>query len=230
MSDGSTASCEDVVERLEAPERLPEDIDADALRKYFTLSETDLEQVAQCRGAINKLGFALQLCTLRWRGHFLRDTRDISESVLTALASQLGVLPIPIDSYPQNQNTRFEHFERVRRYLKFVRCDAGQRARLLDHLTGVAQTLPCAGALRQEACRWLQQERIVRPGRTTLRDVISSAREGALQWVYGTLSNVLVQETRTLSEPRCGDEPQQPGHLLQRPRSARGRVARGGAG
>jgi TnpA family transposase len=185
---------DDVVERLEAPERLPENIDADSFRKYFTLSETDLAQVAQCRGAINQLGFALQLCTLRWRGHFLRDTRDLPEPVLKTLASQLGVLPIPINSYPQNEKTRFEHLERLRRYLKFSRCDVDQRARLLDHLTSAAQARPHAGALRQEACRWLQQERIVRPGRTTLRDVISSAREGALQSVYRTLSSALVQE------------------------------------
>jgi hypothetical protein len=25
----------------------------------------------------NKLSFAVHLCTLRWRGHFLRDTREI---------------------------------------------------------------------------------------------------------------------------------------------------------
>lgn len=194
MSDGSAASCDDDVERLEAPERLPESIDADTLRKYFTLSGSDLEQLGQCRGAINKLGFALQLCTLRWRGHFLRDTRDLPDAVLATLASQLGVLPISIDNYPQNEKTRFEHFERLRQHLKFIRCDADQRARLLDHLTTVAQALPRAGALRQAACRWLQEQRIVRPGRTTLRDVISSAREAALQSVYGTLSSVLVQE------------------------------------
>jgi hypothetical protein len=36
-------------DRLEEPERLPEEIDDDTLRKYFTLTESDLEQVAQCR-------------------------------------------------------------------------------------------------------------------------------------------------------------------------------------
>jgi hypothetical protein len=34
------------------------------------LTRPDLEQVDQCRGGANKLGFAVQLCTLRWRGHF----------------------------------------------------------------------------------------------------------------------------------------------------------------
>jgi hypothetical protein len=37
--------------QLEASERLPEGVDPDTLRKYFTLTTEDLEQVEQCRGA-----------------------------------------------------------------------------------------------------------------------------------------------------------------------------------
>ena len=55
---------------MEGAERLPDGIDADTLRKYFTLTKPDLDEVDQCRGAVNKLGFAIQLCTLRWQGYF----------------------------------------------------------------------------------------------------------------------------------------------------------------
>ena len=73
MNEVTILAPNEVVEQLEASERLPQDIDPDTLRKYFTLTRPDLEQVDQCRGVANKLGFAVQLCTLRWRGHFLRD-------------------------------------------------------------------------------------------------------------------------------------------------------------
>ena len=56
----------------EAAERLPDEISADTLRKYFTLTRLDLEEVEQCRGAVNKVGFAILLCTLRWQGYFYR--------------------------------------------------------------------------------------------------------------------------------------------------------------
>lgn len=174
--------------RLEETERLPDEIDDDALRKYFTLTKPDLEQVDQCRGATNRLGFAVQLCTLRWHGYFLPDTRDVPRSVVEMIGSQLGLLPISLESYPQNEKTRFEHLERIRQHLGFVRCDAPQRERLLNHLTAIAQGLTRATALRQAAHRWLKQEQIVRPGRTTLRDCIVSAREAALQNVYAILA------------------------------------------
>jgi len=80
--------------------------DLDTLRKHFTLTTEDLEEVEQCRGAINKLGFAVQLCTLRWQGYFLRDTCGVPEMALEIVASQLGLLAIPIEDYPQNEKTR----------------------------------------------------------------------------------------------------------------------------
>jgi hypothetical protein len=178
-------------DRLEEADRLPNEIDDDTLRKYFTLTKEDLEQVEQCRGPINRLGFAIQLCTLRWHGYFLPDTRDIPAAVIEMIASQLGLLPIAPDDYPQNEKTRFEHLERIRQHLGFVGCDTLQRERLLNHLTGIAQALTRTTALRQAAHLWLKQEKIVRPGRTTLRDLIVSAREAALQNVYAVLSKDL---------------------------------------
>ena len=153
----------------------------DTLRKYLTLTKSDLEQIAQCRGPTNRLGFAVQLCTLRWQGYFLPDTGDVPGSVVKMIGSQLGLLPISLESYPQNEKTRFEHLERIRQHLEFVRCNAPQRDRLLHHLTEISQRLTRATALRQAAHEWLKQERIVRPGRTTLRDLLVSAREAGLQ-------------------------------------------------
>ena len=178
-------------DRPEESERLPDEIDDDTERKYFTLTKQDLEQVDKCRGPANRLGFAVQLCTLRWHGYFLPDTRGVPPSVVEMIGSQLGLLPISLDSYPQNEKTRFEHLERIRKHLMFVRCEAPQRERLLNHLTAIAQGLTRATALRQATHRWLKQEQIVRPGRTTLRDFIVSAREAALQNAYAILARDL---------------------------------------
>jgi Domain of unknown function (DUF4158) len=98
----------------DAAERLPADVDGEVLRKHFTLTDADFAQVALCRGASNKLGFSLQLCTLRWRGHFLGDVSDAPAVALQVLAPQLGLLPMPLADYPPNDKTRAAHFERIR--------------------------------------------------------------------------------------------------------------------
>src|SRR5207244_12399617 len=63
-------------------------------------------------------------------------------------------------------------------------------------LVEMAQGLPRSTPLRQEAWRWLQTQKIVRPGRTTLRDIITAAREAALQQVYSLLFDQLAPGQR----------------------------------
>src|SRR5882724_1306066 len=48
--------------------RFPEPIPDDDLRVFFTLSDEDQLEVGKQRGAHNQLGFALQLCALRYLG------------------------------------------------------------------------------------------------------------------------------------------------------------------
>lgn len=189
----------------EVTERLPEFVDADALHKYFMLNEADLEQIKTCRGTANKMIFAAQLCTLRWRGHFLRDTSALPEFVTAILAPQLGLLPIPIEDSGQNRKTRFGYLERIRRHLGFVRFGEPQRQRLFDHLIQIAPGGARTPALRQLAGRWLQTQKIVKPGPTTLRDLVNSAREDSLQSIYrGLMDSLPVKERKTVDALLAG--------------------------
>lgn len=40
------------------------------LIRYYTFSDTDISIIRQRRGAANRLGFAVQLCYLRYPGQF----------------------------------------------------------------------------------------------------------------------------------------------------------------
>ncbi|MFB9798961.1 DUF4158 domain-containing protein, partial [Streptomonospora salina] len=63
---------------------------ADPERVFF-LDDEDRAQVAQRRGQHMKLGFALQLVTVRWLGTFLEDPLDVPGTVLEFDA--LGAAP-----------------------------------------------------------------------------------------------------------------------------------------
>jgi len=89
------------------------------------------------------------------------------------------------------------HLERIRRHLGFVRCDRAQRQRLLAHLSTVASSAPRTEALRKAAHEWLLEQRVVRPRRTTLRDLVAKAREAGLQQTYDSLTRDLSDAQRS---------------------------------
>ena len=60
---------------------------AEELERYFHLSDSDHDLVAQKRLDHNRLGFALQLTTVRFLGTFLDNPIDVPPSVVKVLCA-----------------------------------------------------------------------------------------------------------------------------------------------
>jgi hypothetical protein len=57
-----------------------------------------------------RVGFALQLTTLRWLGTFLEDPLDVPGEVLDFIVGQLGMAdPSQVKRYTEREETRFDH-------------------------------------------------------------------------------------------------------------------------
>ncbi len=63
----------------------------DDLIRHYTFSDTDLSIIRQRRGPANRLGFAVQLCYLRFPGIFLGVDQPPSLPLLKLVADQLKV-------------------------------------------------------------------------------------------------------------------------------------------
>ena len=76
----------------------------------FLSDDEDLALVAGRRGDFSRLGFALQLLTVRWLGTFLEDPLDVPLVVLDFVAGQLGIDdPSVVKRYLDRRTTLFEH-------------------------------------------------------------------------------------------------------------------------
>jgi len=73
--------------------RFPAEIPLEDVSTYFTLSDLDLGRVLTQRRDYNRLGFALQLCALRYLGFAPDDLSSAPDHVVAYVAQQLAVSP-----------------------------------------------------------------------------------------------------------------------------------------
>ena len=97
-------------EQASAYARFPTTPARSELERRGFLDDADLTLVGQRRGQHSKLGFALQLVTVRALGTFLPDPLDVPIVVLDFVAGQVGVEdPSVIKRYTERRGTRFDH-------------------------------------------------------------------------------------------------------------------------
>lgn len=95
------------------------EITREELIRFFTLTEADLVFVDPGRGrsSRDRLGLAVQLCTLPWLGFVPDDVTSAPGVAVARLAERLAVSPTELVGYGQREQTRTDHLQRVCRHL-----------------------------------------------------------------------------------------------------------------
>ncbi len=88
--------------------------EADLLRHY-TLSDEDLQNIGARRRPSNKLGFALQLCVLRYPGRLLAPGEFVPPAVVDFIGRQLDLDGDELADYAVRSETRHEHLAELGR-------------------------------------------------------------------------------------------------------------------
>lgn len=143
---------------LTAPPSAPEDI-----VQHYTLSESELALIRQRRGDHNRIGFAVQLCYLRYPGIQLGADVQPSEAILKYIGKQLHIKPALWDEYAARDETRREHALELQQafgYRSFTR--AAYRA-FRTWLTDIALQTHSALSLAQQLVDELRGRLILLP-------------------------------------------------------------------
>ena len=88
--------------------------DEASILRHYTLADDDLETIGTRRRPHNRLGFALQLCVLRYPGRLLAPGEVIPEQITRFLAAQLGLRSDDLIDYAIREETRHEHLATLR--------------------------------------------------------------------------------------------------------------------
>ena len=172
---------------------------------FFTLSERDLRSIPRAREPHNRLGYALQLCTLRFMGFVPDDLRSAPPDAVAFVAHQLAVEPHVLAAYGERAQTRQDHLLAVQTHLGYRKVDRDEVRALADWLLERALEHDKPTLLYELACEKLRTEQLVRPGVTRLERLVAETRERAQGETFQQLTPILTDDCQrlldTLLEP-----------------------------
>ena len=169
------------------------------LSRYFHLDDADRERVNERRGADNKLGFAVQLTTVRFLGTFLAEPTDVPSDVVAYVAAQLGIRDVAcLTDYAARPTTAWEHAAEIRRiygYRDFT--DPGEGFRLVRWLyTRAWLSVEQPSVLFDLATARLVERQVLLPGVSILARLVARIRERANARLYRKLARMPSAEQR----------------------------------
>ncbi len=150
------------------------------LERYCYLDDKDRALIAARRRDYNRLGFAVQVVTVRNLGMFLADPVDVPAELVQYLAEQLGIDdPSCVKQYTERRMTRFEHQTEIQQEYgisPFAEVKADLVAWIADQAwtTGDGPKTIFAGAVE-----WLRERPALLPGITTLDALVAEGRAAA---------------------------------------------------
>lgn len=159
--------------------KYPHDLTPEFISNYFFLDDQDREWIKSKRGQFSRLGYALQLTTVRYIGTFYSDLTEIPHKIIERIAIQVNVDDIQncLDRY-QKSEQRWRHTTEIRVRYGFKEFnERGIRFKLGRWLYALFWTgTDRPGLLFEQTVLWLINNKVLLPGITTVERFIAEIR------------------------------------------------------
>jgi len=165
--------------------------------RYWLLSADDIRRIHERRREHNRLGFAVQLCLLRYPGWPLMVGEKPPSNLLEFVAQQIDADPDEFGDYAAREQTRQEHQGILAKEYGYHPYGSSYAGSLRAHLQTEALSTDSAFTLVQSAMEWLRERRVILPALATLESLVRSVRGTVERQVYWQLANSLAHEQKT---------------------------------
>lgn len=158
---------------------------------YYTFSKQDIEIINRHRKDENKIGFAVQLAILRYPGWTYPHIDCVPLSVIKYIARQINVVSKSFESYPQRENTLWEHIKEIRSEYKFIAFTSIEYELTFKYISNLAFENEDTLYLFNECLNFLRNNKIIFPAITTIERLVWESKLHAEKKVLGIINNSL---------------------------------------
>ena len=188
--------------------KFSEDPSPEQLAKYFWFDDKDRNSIFNHRHDHNRLGFALQLGTVRFLGTFLSSPIKVPENVISYVSQQLKIKPEVVSLYDSEKNTQ-NHRNEIRQIYEYNDfTDQPFHFRLIRWLYARAWiSAERPSVMFDLATARCVENKILLPGVTVLARLISQVRDRASMRLWRKLGKLPNGNQRIMLEKLLDTEP-----------------------
>ena len=175
-------------------------VDQAEMARHYVLSSEDLALVRAKRRAANRLGFAIQLCALRYPGRAFEPLEAPPAPMLSFIASQIGVDPALFGEYARRGETRREHLIELQKLLALRSFGLADWRACLRVGADAAWATDRGEPIIQAMLDCLRGANVLIPAAAVLERIGLAARARARKKAFETLANGLTDAARDAIE------------------------------
>ncbi len=164
--------------------------------RHYTFDEADLALIRQRRGDANRLGWAVQLCLLRFPGQGLLTDTIVPASLLRWIAQQLRIDPACWEQYAQREPTRREHLLELRAFLGVMPFGLAHYRKAVHATTELAMLTDKGVVLASGVLDGLRHQRIIIPALDVVERICAEAITRATRRIHAALTDSLTTAHR----------------------------------
>lgn len=175
-------------------DKLPEE--PKELVQHYTLSDDDMVFVRKRRRARNRIGFAIQLCLMRYPGRTLRPGEEIHTPLVEFIAEQTADSVNDFAEYANREETRREHALILSHHLGLQTFSMSHYRGILKWLIPIAiensKSVILVGAVLNE----LRHRHILHPPLAVVERLVASAEVQADRRIFSLINARLSSDNR----------------------------------
>jgi TnpA family transposase len=144
------------------------------LLHHYVLSDEDIKHIQARRRPENRLGFALQVCALRYPGRLLQPGELIPDSLIRFVGAQLGINQEVLITYAKRRQTRYQHSASLQKLYGYRLFDA-EDSDFGHWLANAAEDAISNEGMARAFVAELRQRRIIVPAISTVERLCADA-------------------------------------------------------